>query len=552
MSQLKLMSLGGMGKVTQNMYAYEFENEILLVDCGIGFPDNYMPGVDILIPDVSHLLRRLEEGAAIAGMILTHGHDDHIAATPYLLPELPDFPIYASLLTTAFARMRMKEGNAKQIVHEVTDGEEIKIGKNFRVEFLNVTHSVPDTKHLIIRTPVGIIYHGTDFKLDREPVDGRVTDTKRISALKDEKVLCMLVDCLRIERDEPTKSESTTGPAIEKTMRETKGKYIITLMSSHIHRIQQVVTAAAKHHRKVAFIGRSVEQNVKNALELNMLTIPKGMKIDKREIENYADDELCLIVAGAQGQEGSTLIRAIFGEHHVLSVKPDDKVVFSANVIPGNELNYYGAIDELAKNKIEVIYPDLVPDLHQSGHASAAEQLELISLIQPKFLYPIGGQNRHRRLFQTKVASELGYAEEAIIVPMDGEQVGFSATEWQVVDVISIKPTLVDGLGIGDVGPTVLSDRRALSQAGIVAIVIPRVMGEFDLSNLQIVSKGFVFMKEAEEVVNFIKQETAKIISDPKRKDDEGMKRQIEKLLSRRLFKIIRREPIIVPVIVDL
>lgn len=552
MSQLTLIALGGMGKVTQNMYAYEYENEILIVDCGIGFPDHYMPGVDILIPDATHLVKRVKDGATIAGMILSHGHDDHIAATPYLLPSLPDFPIYASPLTAAFAQVRMKEGQVQRKVQVVKDRAPFKIGNHFTAELLNVTHSVPDTKHIIITTPEGIIYHGTDFKLDDHPVDGRKTDLERIEQLQSENVLCMLLDCLRVENKGEVKSESETGPAIEQAMAEIKGRAIVTLMSSHIHRIQQTIDVAIKQNRKIAFIGRSVEQNVKNALELNMLSIPKGMQISKREIDNYPDHEVCLIVAGAQGQEGSTLMRAIFGEHHTLSVKPDDKVIFSADAIPGNELNYFGAIDELSKNQIDVIYPAILPDLHQSGHASAPQQKKLIELLKPKYLFPIGGQDRHRRLFLTTVAADLGYTERETLIPQDGEQVGFSDGKWRIADRISLKPQIVDGLGVGDVGPVVLSDRRALAQAGIVAIVIPRISGQFDLKNMSVVSKGFVFMKEADEVVNFIKQETAKIIDDPRRKDDEGMKRQIEKNIAKELFRIIRREPIVVPVILDL
>lgn len=552
MPALKFLSLGGAGKVTQNMYLYEYEDEMLLVDCGIGFPDVYMPGVDILIPDISYLLQRIEEGARIVGLIFSHGHDDHIAATPYVLPNLPDFPMYGSALTAAFAEQRIGDAKLQHSVQVVKDRTPAKVSQHFSFEFLSVTHSVPDTKHIVITTPEGIIYHGTDFKLDPTPVDNRTTDLERITQLGNENVLCMLVDCLRIERPAWSKSESTTGPAIEQTMVNTRGKFVITLMSSHIHRIQQVVDAATRHNRKVAFIGRSVEQNVKNAVELNMLSIPKGMLIDKRNIDDFPPEKVCLIVAGAQGQEGSSLLRAIYGEHPILQLKQEDKVVFSADAIPGNELNYFGAIDELCRNNIDVVYPDILPDLHQSGHASEPEQMELIGLLKPKYVMPIGGQDRHRRLFKTRVAEKLDYKEKEILTPEDGAIVGFEDGGYKVLDVLSLRPQIVDGLGIGDVGPVVLSDRRALGQAGIVAIVIPRIQGEFDLSNIDVVSKGFVFMRDAAEVVDFIKQETAKALTDPKiPDDDEGKHRHLERRISRRLYKIIRREPVIVSVFMD-
>lgn len=554
MSQLKIVPLGGMGNVTQNMYLYEYGDEILIVDCGIGFPDHYMPGVDILIPDISYLLKRLEEGARIVGMILSHGHDDHIAATAYLLPNLPDdFEIYGSPLTSAFAMQRMSDAKIDRQVNVVADGKSVQVSPSFSFELINVTHSVPDTKHIVITTPEGIIYHGTDFKLDPKPVDGKPTNTEAIGKLKDQNVLLMTIDCLRVENDTWVKSESTTGPAIEQTMAETKGKFVLTLMSSHIHRIQQAVNSAEKYHRKVAFIGRSVEQNVKNAVELKMLHISNGMQIDKRDIDDYDDDKLCLIVAGSQGQEGSSLVRAIFGEHQILRIKPNDKVVFSANAIPGSELNYYGAIDELARNGIDVVYPDIMHDLHQSGHGSALEQQELLKLVSPRFVMPIGGQDRHRSHFVKVVADPLGYSKDAVLTPALGEILGFENGQVRVVDQINLRPQIVDGLGVGDVGPIVLSDRRALGQAGMVVVVVPRHDGRMQLENLQVISKGFVFMKEASEVIKFIKDETAKVINDQQSPpSDSELTKLIEKRLARKLYKAIHREPMVVPVILDL
>ncbi len=553
MSKLRIIPLGGMGNVTQNMYLYEYDNEILIVDCGIGFPDSYMPGVDILIPDITFLLSELEAGKKIVGMLLTHGHDDHIAALPYLIPNLPDFQIYGSPLTAGFAEQRMRDSKDDKFVNVVEDNTDIQIGEHFSVKFFPVTHSVPDTRHIAITTPEGIIYHGSDFKLDPNPVDGITSDLEHISQLADKNVLCMMIDCLRVEYPVWVESESLTGPAIDSVMATTEGKLVMTLMSSHIHRIQQTINAAHKHGRKVIFIGRSVEQNVEVATRLGKLMIPEGMKVDKKHINDVADDKLCVIVAGSQGQEGSSLMRAVFGDHRSLIIKKNDTVVFSADAIPGNELTFYGAINELCRNKIHVVYPSVMPSLHKSGHASAPEQQELLSLVKPKYVMPIGGDDRHRFKFFELVASKLGFDEKHVIIPDSGEIVSFENREYSVDGEINLKAQIIDGLGIGDVGPSVLKDRRSLGQAGIVAVIIPRVSGSLDLGKIEVVSRGFVFMREAQDVIEFIKSETAKLVSEEQRKNTnltviQGL---VEKRISRRLYKIIRREPMIVSVIID-
>ena len=302
----------------------------------------------------------------------------------------------------------------------------------------------------------------------------------------------------------------------------------------------------------MVFIGRSVEQNVEVALRLGTLTIPEGMKIDKKHIDQVADKNLCVIVAGSQGQEGSSMVRAIYGEHRILQIKPDDTVVFSADAIPGNEVTFYGAIDELSRNNVHVVYPAIKRSLHQSGHASWPEQKTMIEAVKPQYLMPVGGADRHRVLFYHKVSDELGYNEKNTLLPESGEVLGFSKRSWSVVDQISIRPQIIDGLGIGDVGPTVLSDRKALGQAGIVVLVMPRFSGEFDLKNMQVISKGFVFMKDAEEVIQFIKTQAAAAVDSGEYKTDEQLMRLIEKRLARKLYKVIRREPLIVPVVLDL
>ncbi len=552
MSQLRLIPLGGMGNVTQNMFIYEYEDEMLIVDCGIGFPDMYMPGVDILIPDIKYLLDQLTAGKKIVGMILTHGHDDHIAALPYILPDLPEFPIYASPLTAGFATNRMRDGGIDRSITVVKDHEWFEISKNFKAQPFVMTHSVPDTRHYAIKTPVGVIYHGSDFKLDENPVDGQKPNFDLIGKLGDEGVLCMLIDCLRVERSNWTKSESTVGPVLDKAMAETKGKFIVTLMSSHIHRIQQIIDSAEKHGRKIAFIGRSVEQNVEVAANLKKLRLNRQNWVDKRDLADLPDKDVCIIIAGSQGQEGSSLVRAVYGDHPMLQIKPTDQVVFSADAIPGNEIPYYAAIDELCRNGVHVTYPDLAEDLHQSGHASAPEQQKLLGLVKPKFVMPVGGADRHRVKFVELVAEKVGYKSQQVLIPGHGEVLLFGEGAPQIGEHLNLQGRTVDGLGIGDVGPVVLADRRALSQAGMIVVIIPRTRKGYDTRRISVISRGFVFMKEADEVVGFIQTTCADIIDElgKKAKDDE-VKRTIEKRLSRRLYKVIQREPLIVAAVVE-
>jgi ribonuclease J len=552
MAGLRIIPIGGMGNVTQNMYIYEYDDEILIFDCGIGFPNQFMPGVDVLIPDITYIQEQLEAGKKIVGMVLTHGHDDHIGALPYILPELPEFPIYGSPLTAGFAENRLQDSTAQRTVNVFKDNQLFEIGKYFKVEGFPMTHSVPDTRHFGVHTPEGVIYHGVDFKIDLQPIDHVLPDFDTISRLGKEGILCMLMDCLRVERQGWTKSESACLPAIEESMIDVKGKYIMTLMSSHIHRIQQVVDVAAKFERKVVFIGRSVEQNVDVALKLKKLFIPVGMMVDKREIQDYKDSELCIIIAGSQGQEGSSLMRAVYGEHPVLQIKAADQVVFSSDAIPGNEIPYFDAIDELCRNGVRVLYPEISPNLHQSGHGGVIDQQLLIALVKPKYLFPMGGQDRHREKFHELVADKMGYKDNQVLIPGFGDVVEFKDGRPSVADHLNLQPRLVDGLGVGDVGRSVLSDRKSLGREGMIVLVLPRVNGKIDTRSITVVSRGFVFMKEAQEVVDFIKQQTAEIIEEVGTEvSDEEIKKAIEKRLGRRLYKIIRREPMILPVIVE-
>ncbi len=552
MSKLRILPLGGVGNVTKNMFVYEYEDEMLIVDCGIGFPQLNMQGVDLLIPDISYLLEQLDAGKHIVGMFFSHGHDDHIAAAGYILPQLPEFPLFASPLTAAFAQQRMRDHKIERTITPLRDREAVHLGY-FSVESIAMTHSVPDTKHLLIRTPEGVVYHGSDFKLDPNPVDGVLPDFESIKNVANEGILCMLIDCLRIENANATPSESTVRSAIEQEMMHVTGKVVVTLMSSHIHRIQQVVDAAIAVGRKLVFIGRSVEQNVDAAIALKKLQLSSRDIVDKRDIDTIPDERLCLIVAGSQGQEGSSLVRAVYGEHPMLQITERDKVIFSADVIPGNELTFYGAIDELAKNGIDVVYPDIHHELHVSGHASAVEQQQLVELARPKYLFPIGGAYRHQKLF-SDLAHKVGYDEQHVLLPKDGQVIEFEQGIQNWGETLLLKELMVDGKGVGDVGTMVLSDRKTMSQDGMLILVIPKVNGKYQLKDVQVVSRGFIFMRDSEEFVSEIKVMVAEIMTElisSKEKPSE-MKRRMEKRLTRRLDKVIGRTPLIMTVFVEL
>lgn len=544
MSKLKIIPLGGMGNVTKNMFAYEYDDSILLVDCGIGFPESSMLGVDVLIPDVSYVQKRLEKGATIVGMCLTHGHDDHIAALPYIIPMLPDFPIYGSQLTAAFAMSRMEDSTLKKDVAVAPYGEPLSFGP-FRVEFVHMTHSVPHTTHLIIDTPEGIVYHGSDFKFDLTPVDGKRPDFGAIARAGDRGVLCLLSDCLRVERASWSPSESILADTFVRELADCEGKYIVTLMSSNLHRIGLLAEVAEEFGRKLVFIGRSIEQNVETAQRLGVLSIPKKLIVHKKKMDEYSDRELIVVVAGSQGQPGSSLVRAVYGDHPLLSVKPKDKVIFATEPIPGNESNVYEAIDELSRNRIDVAYSDVDTGLHTSGHAGATEQQLLIALTNPKYLFPIGGSDRHRVEYE-KLAGRMGYQRGDVLLPKDGQIIEFEYGTARMGDTLTLKSLMVDGLGVGDVGNMVLSDRKKMAEEGMVVVIIPKSKDGFLADDIHVVSRGFVFMRQAEEIVAAIKEEaTAALVSGG---EDSELRRRIEKKVGKRMDEIIGRTPLVLPV----
>jgi len=434
-NNLRIIPLGGgPGQVTKNMFVYQYQNHALIVDCGIGFPEDKVSD-HILIPDISYLK---QNRLSIHGIILSHGHDDHHAALPHILPQLNKVPVFASRLTAGFAQDRLKEFKLNYKINVFKESDHLKLGP-FSIDPIFVTHSVPDSYHFVIQTPVGSVYHGSDFKFDLSPVDHRRPNFKKMVILSQKGILCLLSDCLRSERPGFTPSETNLTPAITRELSHCPGRFIFTTMSSQIHRIQQAIDIALSFKRKIAFIGLSMTRNTQTAQRLGFLKFPPKHIVNPKQLNKIPDHKLCLIIAGSQGQESSSLTRYASGTHRLLKLKPTDKIVYSADIIPGNESAVYRVIDQMAQVGAYVAHGELIDDLHASGHASASELQLLIELVRPQYLYPIGGSFRHMRQYQ-RLAQQLNYRQDQIILPKSGQIVELSRSgQYRLTDTLDLK-----------------------------------------------------------------------------------------------------------------
>lgn len=552
---VRLFPLGGIGNVTKNMYVYEYRIDgklidILLVDCGIGFPDEQMYGVDLVVPDVTYLQDKKDK---IRGLVFTHGHDDHIGALPYTLPKLPSMPMCATRLTAAFAELKLKEFGIGARIKAVAPGDIQTFGR-FSVQWIHVTHSVPDTAHLVITTPIGTFYHGSDFKFDLTPVDNQPSDLGKIAAAGEKGILCLLSDSLGSERSGYTLSERVIEDTIEQELRNCGGKFLFTTQSSNISRIQQAINVALRHHKKVAFLGRSVDQNTEVARKLGYLTVPQEAIVYDKQLLRLPDNQLFLIVAGAQGQAESGLFRIARGEHKFVKIREGDVVVFSSDPIPGNENAVHALVDTLTQAGARVSYSEVMEELHVSGHGSQQDIRLLLALTKPKYALPIGGTYRHMVAYK-KLAVEMGLGKDDVLIPAEGEVLEFSrSNKPQIVQKIETDQIMVDGLGIGDVGDVVLRDRKTLAKEGIMVIVVPveessgRVTADPD-----VISRGFIYMKESGRLVDQVKQIVVRSLRLKKGRimDWHFVRRSIEEDVAKFLFKETGRRPLIVPVLVE-
>ncbi len=546
---LRLIPLGGVGDVTKNMYVYEYGDDVIIVDCGMGFPDESMLGVDLVIPDATYLKDKLSK---IRGIVITHGHEDHIGGLPYLWPDL-NCPIYAQPLAAGFLKSKFAENKLpKDVIKTIDIKTTLQLGV-FKISFYQVCHSVPDSSGVVIETPVGKIIHQSDFKIDWTPVNGQLTDVGRVAREGEDGVLLMLIDGLRSERRGINPSERAIQDSFEKLEAKTAGKFIITTNSSSITRMQQAINVAVSSGRKLALIGRSMENNFQVARDLGYLEITPGLVIPAEEIKRFADDKIMLIIAGSQGQPGSALSRAANNDHRHVTIKRGDSVVFSADPIPLSMNAYYALIDKLCRLGIDVYYSDVYPNLHVGGHASADEIRLMVELSRAKYVMPIGATFRGMKAF-ANICRELGYKDQNILTLEDQRALIITPNRIDIGERIETKNVYVDGLGVGDIGNVVLRDRQVMAEEGIVLVVIPFDYREGKLvGDVDIVSRGFVFEKESEGLLDQATQVARSVLSDHQggTLDWRFVRRHIEENLEKFFYEETKRRPMILPVIVE-
>ena len=543
---LKVIPLCGLEEIGKNLTVYECGNDIILIDCGMSFPDEDMPGIDIVIPDFTYIVKNKDR---VRGLFVTHGHEDHIGAIPYLLKEM-DVPIYGTRLTIGLIEGKLKEHNLKAKLNVRSPGDVIKAGC-FSVEFVHVNHSVPDAVAMAIRCPAGLYVHTGDFKIDMTPIDGKVIDLARFAALGEEGVTALFSDSTNAERPGFTPTERIVGNTFSSIFaRSVDKRIIVATFSSNIHRIQQIINQAALYGRKVAVSGRSMLNAVTIAAELGYLDIPDNVLIDIDVIRRYAPEQTVIITTGSQGEPMSALHRMAFSDHRKVSVTSQDVIVISANPIPGNEKLVSRVINELLKLGAEVVFEKMY-DVHVSGHACAEELKLIMNLTKPRFFMPLHGEYRH--LFaNARNAQSIGMDPNNIMIARLGNVVEFTTTSMKNVTTVQAGRVLVDGLGVGDVGSIVLRDRKHLAEDGLIAVVmtIDSQNGQV-VAGPEIVTRGFVYVREAEPLLDDIRSVACRVLDDCSKKDWSYIKTKLRDELSRYLFECTRRTPMILPIIME-
>ncbi|MGI6119502.1 MAG: ribonuclease J [Desulfosporosinus sp.] len=545
--KLQIIPLGGLGEIGKNMTVIRYDNQMVVVDAGLAFPDEEMLGIDIVIPDYSYLTENKE---MILGILLTHGHEDHIGALPYLLRDL-NVPIFGTRLTLGIIQSKMKENNISNIKATVVQPRDvIKLGV-FQIEFIRVNHSIPDSVSIAIHSPLGTIVVTGDFKLDYTPVSGEILDIQKFSELGNKGVLCLLSDSTNVERAGFTPSERLVGQMIDEAFSEAKGRIILASFASNVYRLQQAITAAIKTNRKVAVVGRSIVNIVGIAEELGYLDIPEGTLIDIDGINGLPENQVCILTTGSQGEPMSALTRMASHDHRNVAIIPGDTVIISARPILGNEKSVAKTVDQLFKLGAKVIY-ESADGMHVSGHASQEEQKLMLCMLRPKYFMPVHGEYR-MLIKHAQLAEELGIPRENIFIMENGGVVVFTRHGASMGGKVTAGGVLIDGLGVGDVGNIVLRDRKQLSQDGILIIVmtISRTSGAI-VSGPDVVTRGFVYVRESESMLDEIKQKVRQTMArcrENKVTEWVTLKNQIRDVLSKQLYEKTRRRPMILPII---
>lgn len=546
---IKVIPLGGLGQIGMNITAFEYNNNILIVDCGIAFPDDDMLGIDLVIPDITYLK---ENAGKIKGLVITHGHEDHIGGIPYLEKEL-NIPVYATKLTMGLIDKKLKEhGLLKQVQRNVVSfGDNIKLG-NFQVEFIKTNHSIADAAALAIRTPAGMIVHTGDFKIDHTPLFGEAIDLARFAELGQEGVLALMADSTNAERPGYTLSEKKVAKTLDGIFAEhPKGRIIVATFASNVDRVQQIINSAHKYKRKVAVEGRSMVNIIDTASELGYIKVPKNTLIETEQIKDYPNNKIVLITTGSQGETMAALSRMANSTHRKVSIVPTDTIVFSSSPIPGNEKNVSNIMNELAMMGAKVVFQDT----HVSGHACREELRLIYALTKPKYAIPVHGEYRHL-MRHKELAEEMGIRKEHVFVLEEGDVLEVNKRTAKKAGKVPARGIMVDGLGIGDVGNIVLNDRRQLSENGLMIVTVTlEKYGNTILAGPDIVSRGFVYVRESESLMEESRKVVAKAVDDCLSNnitDWARLKNAIKDSLSNYIWKKTKRSPMILPIITEI
>ena len=546
--KLKIISLGGLNEIGKNLTVYECGNDIIVVDCGMGFPDDDMYGIDVVIPDVSYLIKNQNK---IRGIFITHGHEDHIGALPYVLRSV-NAPIYATRMSAGLIRLKLEEHRLLDKTKIVTceAGDVIRAGK-FSVEFIHVNHSIADAVAFAIRSPAGVCVHTGDFKIDTTPIQGGMIDLARFGELGNEGVLALLSDSTNVDRPGYTRSERSVGASFDALFSGCTERIIVTTFASNVDRLQQIIDVAARYGRRVAVTGRSMENNMKVSTELGYMNIPDGVLMDLNHIKSLPKEKICIITTGSQGEAMSALSRMAFNTHRQVDIQAGDRIIISASTIPGNENSMGNVINELYRKGAEVVN-ERERALHVSGHACQEELKIIHALVKPKYFIPLHGEQRHLKL-HAKLAREMGMDANHILISDLGRVIELTPNSAKLGGTVTAGQVFVDGYGVGDVGSVVLRDRRHLAQDGMIVVVMAMSGDTGELvSGPDLITRGFVYVKESEELMDELKQVAQEAAGNAVGGDWAAIKGAVKGDLSAYLYKKTKRSPMILPVIMEI
>ena len=550
-SNVKIIPLGGLHEIGKNITVFEYEDEMIVVDCGLSFPEDDMLGIDLVIPDITYILKNQEK---LKGLVITHGHEDHIGGIPYFLKQV-NTPIYATRLAAGLISNKLEEHKILRSteMHIVSQGDTIQLGKNFKIEFIRSTHSIPDSVMLAITTPAGTILHTGDFKVDYTPIDGQLMDFTRIAELGKQGIMALMSDSTNSERKGSTMSESSVGEVFDKLFLNCKKRIVVATFASNVHRIQQIVNSAVKYGRKIAVCGRSMINIIETSVELGYIKCPENIFIDIDMIGSYTDEQLVIITTGSQGEPMSALTRMAAGDHRKVKITPNDLIIISATPIPGNEKYVSKVIDDLMQLGAEVVYSALA-DIHVSGHACQEDQKLILALAKPKYFIPVHGEYRQLRA-HSETAQSMGINPDNIFMLTNGRVLEMNEYEAKFTSTVPSGRVLVDGLGVGDVGNIVLRDRQHLSQDGLIIIVLTMdsQTGEV-VAGPDVISRGFVYVRESENLMDDVKSVVRHEISlceERGVRDWATIKSAVKENLRDYLFIKTKRNPMIIPIIME-